>query len=705
MAGFLVVGVSSAQAGTYEVRACHDTVNNSWASYRSDASSDAYAQCPGGFSGGDGLIARNTGGAANAPIYSQAMMYFDAPPGAAVVRVRGNFKMKAVGGWHAGIHDMSSRRWVLCGSTCTDTLGAWFPFDIGGLGTSRIAALVVCASSCRRDALHGFMAMSHVTVTLEENGAPGVAIAGGSVVQGGWRRGLQDVLVEAWDFIGTRRTEVSVDGGSPTSRFNACDDTRAVPCPNGTYTHLVNTRILEDGAHDFRVTAVDSAENRASRDTTIYVDNTGPSSPRALATARGGAWQARNEFTLRWDNPPQSAAPIAGATLAVCPVGQPDLELGGCPTVTRYSGRDLDQIHNIEVPRPGQWTARLWLRDAAGNELMDSAAETTLRFDDVPPELTLEPPSVDRPAELRVTARDTVSGLAAGEIELQRVGTSTWTTLPGRLDDKGFSAMVDDEALADGNYRVRARAVDHAGNERSTDRRAGGDPLTLTLPLRVTSRLVAGRPKRVRARGSKRYRIVLVARPQSRYGRTIPLSGRLTTPGANPLPGREIEVFELSTVPGAAWRRIATVATSRTGRFVFKALRGPSRTLRFRYPGTETIRGRSVEVNLRVRAATSMRSNRRNVVNGEEVTFRGRLKGQPIPPGKLVELQAYSRGHWLTFATPRANQRTGLWSHRYRFAATRGTVRYRFRARVPRETGYPYETGTSATIRVSVRGL
>jgi hypothetical protein len=255
---------------------------------------------------------------------------------------------------------------------------------------------------------------------------------------------------------------------------------------------------------------------------------------------------------------------------------------------------------------------------------------------------------------------------------------------------------------------VRARAVDHAGNERTTDRRADGEPLALTLPLRITTRLVAGRPKRVRARGSRgarRYRIVLVDRPQSRYGRTIPLRGRLTTPGANPLAGREIEVFELATIPGATWRRIATVATSRTGRFTFKALRGPSRILRFRYPGTETIRGRSAEVSLRVRAATSLRASRRNVVNGEEVTFRGRLKGQPIPPGKLVELQAYSRRRWLTFATPRANRLSGLWSHRYRFAATRGNVRYRFRARVPRETGYPYETGTSATIRVSVRGL
>ena len=48
--------------------------------------------------------------------------------------------------------------------------------------------------------------------------------------------------------------------------------------------------------------------------------------------------------------------------------------------------------------------------------------------------------------------------------------------------------------------------------------------------------------------------------------------------------------------------------------------------------------------------------------------------------GKLIDLQAYYRGGWRTFATPRTDRR-GRWSYRYRFGATRGTVRYRFRAR------------------------
>ena len=73
--------------------------------------------------------------------------------------------------------------------------------------------------------------------------------------------------------------------------------------------------------------------------------------------------------------------------------------------------------------------------------------------------------------------------------------------------------------------------------------------------------------------------------------------------------------------------------------------------------------------------------------------------------GKLIYLQVYTRGRWSTFATPRANPVSGLWNEAYRFSATRGLVRYRFRVLVPREASFPYETGTSPSVRVTVRGL
>jgi hypothetical protein len=152
------------------------------------------------------------------------------------------------------------------------------------------------------------------------------------------------------------------------------------------------------------------------------------------------------------------------------------------------------------------------------------------------------------------------------------------------------------------------------------------------------------------------------------------------------------------------WQPVATVRTNVDGRFRFKALPGPSRALRFRFAGTPTVRGHSSYVRLRVRAASTIHVSRRKVVNGEAVTFTGAVQGEVPPSGKLLQLQVFSRGSWLTFATPRADQR-GKWRHEYRFTATRGVTRYRFRARLPRESGFPYAAGTSRQVKVKVTGL
>ena len=298
-------------------------------------------------------------------------------------------------------------------------------------------------------------------------------------------------------------------------------------------------------------------------------------------------------------------------------------------------------------------------------------------------------------------AADVTSGISSAEVEVRRGNDSNWHSLPVERTDEGFSAVIDDEALPPGTYAIRARARDLAGNEKSAE----GAPIR--LPVRLTSELAVGQSKRVGANraGAHRGRRVLIRKPRTRYGRTMRLTGRLTTPGGNPLADRDVEVSQQARHSTQGWQPIATVRTGTSGRFVFKALPGTSRLVRFRYPGTATIRGRTSIVDLRVRATSSMRVNRHRVVNGEAVRFTGTVRGEPLPAvGKLLQLQVFSRGKWLTFATPRADAR-GNWHHDYRFTATRGVTRYRFRVRIPREAGYPYEAGTSKPVAVKVTGL
>ena len=95
-------------------------------------------------------------------------------------------------------------------------------------------------------------------------------------------------------------------------------------------------------------------------------------------------------------------------------------------------------------------------------------------------------------------------------------------------------------------------------------------------------------------------------------------------------------------------------------------------------------------VKLEVPARTGFRVSDRRLVNGQSVTFRGRLAVAPtgIAAGKLVELQTELSGRWQTFRTLRSDA-SGSWRSTYRFRRTRGLIRYRFRARLPREGPIP----------------
>ena len=277
--------------------------------------------------------------------------------------------------------------------------------------------------------------------------------------------------------------------------------------------------------------------------------------------------------------------------------------------------------------------------------------------------------------------------------------TPAWT--PG--------AFIDDETLPRGRYFLRARVADAAGLEQSSDRWEDGNPAALKLPIRVGTRLVAGRPGRRHCRrsGPHRRRVcrrLLASRPKLRVGRSARLFGRLTL-NRKAMAGVAVEVWR--QLEGAGdWKRIGTATTSRTGRFSYKARRGPARTIRFRYPGTALIRGRNADVRLRVRASTSLGVNHRSVVTGNYVRFRGHLRGGWLPAGGvLVELQVRTRGKWRTFAQPRASGTNGRWSYQYRFETIRGRASFRFRARIRRQRGYPFTTGHSRYLSVRVRGL
>jgi hypothetical protein len=311
---------------------------------------------------------------------------------------------------------------------------------------------------------------------------------------------------------------------------------------------------------------------------------------------------------------------------------------------------------------------------------------------------------------LDVLVWDATSGVVVGTIELRRSGFRQWHALPTALEGRRLSARLDDLALPDGNYEARARVVDQAGNERTSDQREDGAKMEVTLPVRTPSRLTVDgavlKRKRCKKAGRRRARRCRQRRtlrtPRLRgAGKTV--RGKVETADGRPIALAAIAVSEEPRAGGGP-RRSGTLQADARGRFSFRVRRGPSRTIRFHYGGTPLVKPAGEELTVLVPARTTIVVSKRYVRNGRSVRFSGRLTGRPIPEGgKLIDLQAFYRHRWRTFATPRSDT-TGRWRFIYRFEATRGLVRYRFRARIRREAAYPYELGHSRVARVTVQG-
>lgn len=294
-------------------------------------------------------------------------------------------------------------------------------------------------------------------------------------------------------------------------------------------------------------------------------------------------------------------------------------------------------------------------------------------------------------------------------------GGRTWHELATRFDGRRLVADIDDEQLAAGTYDFRARATDKAGNESSTATRTDGGRAAVRLPVRVTTGLRAGFLKTktvrrvVRRKGRKRTvrRKVQVLSSTGRlpFGGRGLIRGRLANPDGQPIDGAAVTAFALPLAGGGDPQTVGLLRTDSDGRFTYPVKATGNRVLRFKYAGSRRIRGSTGDVRLEVPASTSMTAAPRHLLNGQTVTFDGRVRSNPVPAtGKLIEIQAYFRGRWRTISTTRSDA-SGRWRFPYRFGATVGTVRYRFRARLPVEGGYPFATGRSRVVIVVVRGL
>ena len=360
-------------------------------------------------------------------------------------------------------------------------------------------------------------------------------------------------------------------------------------------------------------------------------------------------------------------------------------------TVLSIDGSEVEEFDaDVEgfVEGDGSHLVEYWARDLAGNENDGTGTNAergsaVVRIDTGPPVLAFAD-SQDRsdPDRIEAPVTDDLSGVADGEIAFRERGSSLWHALATEVRSGRLVARMDSNEMRDGvTYEFRAVAADRAGNEVVSTKRRDGSEMVQVGPFRAASRING-----LAINGRQNARIA--------YGRSARVSGRLIDRGGSAISGVELELIEAYAGGSKRSSNSILVRTDAGGRFQASLPKGPSRTVRARFVGDSAHLGTTSEpVSVRAKGAVSLRAPRR-VRAGGRALFRGRVKGNGADfgkGGKSLEIQVRIGRKWKTVGRSIHTDSRGRFKLRYRFVANYTTpVRYRFRAAVLRERGWPY---------------
>lgn len=321
----------------------------------------------------------------------------------------------------------------------------------------------------------------------------------------------------------------------------------------------------------------------------------------------------------------------------------------------------------------GEHAARLIGEDAAGNE---TVVPRTIKLDGTPPVAVLERASG---RTIVISVSDAASGVANATLEVRDAGNQPYRTLPATIANGRLTARLDRGRASKIDMKVTVDDV--AGNQTS------GNPARLS----VTSARIGRRNARVRS-----------ARVRVPCGRRATLRGRLTLSAGQAFGGQSVALTAAPRKRGGRAAFVGSATTDGRGRFSIALPAGPSRNLRFVFPGAPGVLGIARGVSARVPASSSIRASRTRLSGAGRVRFSGTLRrsGQRIPGrGLVLVLQGREGGKWRTFADTRTD-RQGRWRASYRFSGRRGS--YPIRARIRKQANFPFELGYSGALTVRV---
>jgi hypothetical protein len=323
----------------------------------------------------------------------------------------------------------------------------------------------------------------------------------------------------------------------------------------------------------------------------------------------------------------------------------------------------------------------------------------------------------------------------------QKAGTCTFADWNACATTQSHEASVNTRFLPDGVYRLAVRASDAAGNVATSASHPVTidnvpDPVPPAPPAPAPAAAgpvgpsggdgAAGAPgssgpaaaggaaapvivvNGVNGSASASITAAFAGRGRSSvrqgYGRTVLITGHVVAPGGAPVTGAHVHVLHRDRLDGAGMVPAGEVVTDGTGRFRYVTTAVRSRTIRFAYRAQvgDMAIADTTDVALSVAPRITLRRNRSSLRNGQVVTFSGAVAGAPGNARKVVELQVKKGRRWMTFRSTRLHK--GAFRERYRFVNTRSRQTYVFRARVRQESGFPFASGASKPVKVTVRG-
>ena len=301
----------------------------------------------------------------------------------------------------------------------------------------------------------------------------------------------------------------------------------------------------------------------------------------------------------------------------------------------------------------------------------------------------------------------------------QQTGDCEYTGLRACPASRSGTLNVNTASVPDGAYALEIRATDAAGNTRTSAhgeavvidnvpdtvvvppaQDAVGGAVKLSPPTAPDNGYGASANAALRAAFTSSRRGTV----RSRYGRKVLITGQLKAPDGKPIGGAKLHVLHQDKTVGAAMIAAGEVTTDADGTFRHVTTAERSRTIRFGYRArlSDVEFAETIDMGLAVTAKVALSTDRKSLRNGQRVRFRGAIAGAPRDSRKVVELQVRKGKGWMTFRSTRL--RHGRFSESYRFTRTVGRTRYVFRARVRAESGFPFETGHSPQVGVTVRG-